>query len=76
MFRIDKSRPWPPHIDLSTIRETLIYIESDLQRVPGLEAAATALKTARAEIDAVERAGNERNSPRFVPFVSRFVARR
>jgi hypothetical protein len=80
MFRLQKSPSWPPAIDLSTMRETLAYMESDLKRVPGLELAAKALETARAEIDAVEKQRNQRtvalNSSRFVPFASRFIARR
>jgi hypothetical protein len=76
MFRIQKSPAWPPAIDLPTIRETLIYIESDLKRVPGLEGAADALKSARSEIEIIEKQRNERNTSRFVPFSSRFIARR
>ncbi len=76
MFRIQKSPAWPPAIDLQTIRDTLIYIESDLKRVPGLEAAASAIKTARAEIETIEKTRNEQNFGRFVPFASRFIGRR
>jgi hypothetical protein len=44
-----------PHIDLTTVRETLTYIRDDLQRVAGLEAAAAALAKAVDEIEAAER---------------------
>jgi hypothetical protein len=76
MFRIQKSPAWPPAIDLSTIRETLLYIESDLKRVPGLEGAASALKTARNEIETIEKKRNQQTASRFVPFTSRFLARK
>jgi hypothetical protein len=51
MFRISRRKPWPPQIDLDTVRETILYIESDMARVPGLEGVAAALKTAVREID-------------------------
>ncbi len=37
MFRISRTRPWPPTIDLSTVRETLMYMRDDARAVPGLE---------------------------------------
>jgi hypothetical protein len=55
MFKIQRAPAWPPALDLSTVRETIAYMEVDLRRVPGLEAAATALKTAMREIDAAEK---------------------
>ena len=51
MFRISRRQPWPPQIDLSSVRETILYIEDDLARVPGLEGVAAALKSAIREID-------------------------
>ena len=56
MFNIQRHPAYPPTLDLSTVRETIAYMEGDLRRVPGLEAAATALKTAIREIEAAERA--------------------
>ena len=55
MFRIQREPAWPPALDLSTVRETISYMEGDLRRVKGLEAAAAALKTAIKEIEAAER---------------------
>lgn len=55
MFRIERKKPWPPAIDLGTVRDTLTYMHDDMSRVPGLEKVAVALQSAIAEIDAVER---------------------
>ena len=74
MFRIDKSNPWPPHLDLATARETIAYIEDDMRRIPGLESVADELGKA---ITAIEDA--EARAPLGVPmkpFVSRFLPRR
>ena len=48
-------KPSVPLVDLDTIRETLVYIRDDIQRVPGLERAADRLTAALAEIAAAER---------------------
>ncbi len=48
-------KPTVPLVDLDTIRETLIYIRDDIQRVPGLEKAADRLTAALAEFAAAER---------------------
>lgn len=58
MFRIPRNRPWPPALDLSTVRETLLYMEDDARRVPGLERVAEALAVAIAEVEAAERSAN------------------
>lgn len=74
MFRIARSRPWPPDIDLSNARETIAYIEDDMRRVPGLEKVAAALHSAIDEIDAAER-----SVPRATPYSitsARFMPRR
>lgn len=55
MFKISRSRPWPPSIDLSTVRKTVAYMQGDMARVPGLEKIAAALETAIKEIDAVDQ---------------------
>jgi hypothetical protein len=55
MFKIQRQPAWPPALDLSTVKDTLLYMEGDLRRVPGLEAAAKAIKTAIAELEAAER---------------------
>jgi len=47
-----RNTPHVPLVDLETIRETLVYIRDDIQRVPGLERAAEGLTTVLAEIAA------------------------
>jgi hypothetical protein len=74
VFKIDRSRPWPPDIDLATVRGTLRYIEDDMRRVPQFAGIAAALEAAISEIDKAEA----KNPPqietgvvthsRFVPF--------
>ncbi|MCB1505626.1 MAG: hypothetical protein KDJ47_11680 [Hyphomicrobiaceae bacterium] len=54
MFRIPKSNPWPPQIDLSTVRETLAYMHDDMMRVPGFEKLRDALAVAIKEAEAAE----------------------
>ena len=54
MFKISRDRPWPPSIDLSTVRKTVAYMQGDLARIPGLEKIAAALDAAIREIDAVD----------------------
>lgn len=44
-----------PLVDLETIRETLLYIRDDMQRVPELEKAAEHLTLALGEVTAAER---------------------
>lgn len=55
MFKSLNSQTWPHGLDLSTMRETLAYIESDTRRVPGLERATEALATAIRELESAER---------------------
>lgn len=54
MFRISRKNPWPPAIDLSAVRETLIYMRDDARLVAGLENVAAALDKAVAEVEAAE----------------------
>ena len=79
MFRIAKSHPWPPEIDLATVRDTLAYIEGNMRRVPGLERVADALSSALDEIETVERQGpppaSALSRPR-TPIRARFIPRR
>lgn len=74
MFRIARSQPYPPLLDLTTARETISYIEDDLRRVPGLEKAADALKAAIAEMETAERAQKPVPLARFTG--ARFLPRR
>jgi hypothetical protein len=50
-----RNNPHVPLVDLDTIRETLVFIRDDIQRVPGMERAAEGLSTVLAEIDAATR---------------------
>lgn len=54
MFRIPRANPWPPQIDLSTLRETLLYMHDDMARAPGLERLRDALAIAVKEAEAAE----------------------
>lgn len=74
MYRIPHSRPLPPHIDLSTMRETLLYMHDDMARTPGLERLRDALAAAIAETEAAEQGA--RKAPMVVPFSARFLPRR
>jgi hypothetical protein len=71
MYRIPRSNPWPPQIDLSTLRETLHYMHDDMAHAPGLEKLRDALAHALAEAKAAE--ANARARPaniinaRFLP---------
>jgi hypothetical protein len=70
VYRISRTRPWPPSIDLSTVRETLTYMRDDARSIPGLEQVAAALDTALSEVDAAER----RLQPvSYSPTMSRFL---
>ncbi len=51
MLRVIRRAQRRPHIDLQTVRETLVYIESDCRECPGLEGVATALGQTINEID-------------------------
>lgn len=72
MFRISRQRPWPPVIDLHTVRETLAYMKDDMERVAGLEKVAAALQEA---LDEIERARPPAPVP-LSPIAARFLARR
>ncbi len=54
MFKISRSNPWPPSIDLTTVRQTVAYMQGDMARIAGLEKIAAALESALKEIDAVQ----------------------
>ncbi len=54
MFKFARRKPSRLHIDLETVRETLLYIESDCRDYPGLESVAAALAVTLAEIDRVQ----------------------
>ncbi len=70
MFRIPRSHPWPPSLDLSTVRETLHYMRDDARRVPGLEDLAAALDQA---IEAAETAEKSTKPVSYSPIAARFL---
>lgn len=73
MFRISRTRPWPPSIDLSTVRETLLYMRDDARLVPGLEAVAQSLDAAISEVEAAEA---KLEPVSYSPIASRFLPAR
>lgn len=72
MFRIPRDKPWPPAIDLTTVRDTLAYMQDDMARVPGLEKVADALARTLDEIDAV-KPSKLRPLATDSPFAARFL---
>ena len=70
MFKITRNQPWPPMVDLATIHETLSYMKSDADRVPGLEAVSQALSAALVEVEKAERKSDRaRLSPSSAKFL-------
>ncbi|MEZ5898163.1 MAG: hypothetical protein AB7S74_07540 [Hyphomicrobium sp.] len=66
MFKFSKLIPQRPQIDLETIRETLLYIESDCEGCEGLERVAAAIAQTIREIDQVSAAGKQRGKTEVV----------
>jgi len=71
VYRIPRSNPWPPQIDLSTVHDTLLYMHDDMARAPGLEKLRDALALALKEIEAAQSKADARPSniinARFLP---------
>lgn len=55
VFKISRQRPRLAQIDLSTVRDTLRYMKTDADRVPGLEGVSAALAATLQEIEVAER---------------------
>lgn len=72
MFALNRRQPNPVRIDLASVRDTLLYIESDLTGSAEYERLVAAVRSALTEIDRLESA-NGRSEPapatsaRFVP---------
>ncbi len=49
-------------IDLASVRDTLLYIESDLQTSPAHARISAAIKTALAEIERLDESGDAANA--------------
>ena len=54
MFRTNSKAFAMARIDLESVRETLLYIESDFRHAPGYETVAAAISAVLGEIDRVE----------------------
>ena len=62
----------PARIDLDAVRDTLLYIESDVAQSPELDRVAKAIREALVEIERIDSATKPRNGPtitgaRFLP---------
>ena len=75
MYKISRKEPWPPHIDLTTARETLAYMHDDMKSVPELAKVAESLETAIQEMQRAEKASPPRIA-RNVIIASRFLRAR
>lgn len=53
-------------IDLASVRDTLLYIESDLNEAPELHRLAVAVRSALSEIERLEQTDTEIAQPDFV----------
>jgi hypothetical protein len=58
VFKVSRTVPWPPLLDLHSVRRNLAPIQQDLASMPALAKASIALEAVIAEIDAAERATN------------------
>ena len=70
MFKLVRRSAKKPRVDLQTVRETLVYMESDCRDCPGLEGVAAALEQTITEID---RVGHEQHELPQEPVAARFI---
>lgn len=63
MFGKFKRQKPRQRIDLASVRDTLLYIESDLNQTPELERLASAVRNCLAEIDRMELVGGKFETP-------------
>ena len=54
VYKINRENPWPPELDLATIRSTLRALEGDMRRIPQFIEVAEALTQTLAALDKVE----------------------
>ncbi len=71
MFKLSDLARTKPRFDLETIRETLLYIESDCRENAGLERVAAALTEAIDEIERLEALNGPKHKAE--PFYAHFV---
>jgi hypothetical protein len=74
VFSKFKRTPVRQRIDLASVRDTLLYIESDLNEMPELHRLASAVRDCLAEIDRMELVGNQFEAPQITN--GRFLATR
>jgi len=72
VFKLLRRPASKPRVDLQTVRETLVYIESDCRECRGLEGVTAALVQTITEIDRVRNAMDKPKAPevtsvRFIP---------
>lgn len=72
MLRVVRPSSGRLHVDLKTVRETLVYMEGDCKSCPGLEGVAAALEQTINEIDRVNATAQGEQpatviSARFIP---------
>lgn len=63
VFKLLRRPASKPRVDLQTVRETLMYMESDCRECPGLEGVAAALEQTITEIDRVCNATDKAKAP-------------
>ncbi len=63
MFKGLKRRHRIQHIDLASVRDTLLYIESDLESAPELHRITDGIRAALAEIDRIELSDKTLKTP-------------
>ncbi|HPG88530.1 MAG TPA: hypothetical protein PLD46_02670 [Hyphomicrobium sp.] len=66
MFGVFKKQRQLQRIDLASVRDTLLYIESDLEHAPELQRITDAIKAALAEIDRIELTDGKLNMPEVI----------
>ena len=71
MLRVVRRTAKRAHIDLETVRETLLYMESDCKGCPGLEGVAAAIGRTIVEIDRVNASGGVEAPAQ--PVTARFI---
>jgi hypothetical protein len=71
VFENSKRQRRAVQIDLASVRDTLLYIESDLGQSPQLHRLAVAVRSALSEIDRLEQADLDIAKPDFA--ASRFL---
>jgi hypothetical protein len=71
VFKVSKAQRRAVTIDLASVRDTLLYIESDLHQSPRLDRLAAAIRSALVEIERLEPDGKierpEITAARFLP---------